>query len=161
MVFKMDSKSLIEILEYERGKMDEIVSKIYDQDHEAQITADMNIKELLGHISWYEQKINHAIQRNDPNPTLYDNLSIDEKNRQIAQSFSNLTFDEVKQRSDKIFKELKLLLNHASEDQLNDKSILKNESDTRLPWQVLIDNSFIHYEEHMTNMKNWLKKNKN
>lgn len=155
----MDSKSLIEILEYEKAKFDEIASTIYKKDHTAQITTDMNIKQLVGHISWYENKINLFIKRNDPNPNEYDDLSVDDKNKQIALSFKDQSFDEVKQSSNTIFKELLYLISHASQEQLNDKSILENESDTRLlPWQVLIDNSFIHYEEHIANMKNWLKR---
>ena len=106
----MDSSSLIEILEYERTKFNTTVSKIYEIDPKAQITTDMNIKEIIGHISWYEDKIVSLIKNRGFRTGEYDNLSIDEKNKQISLSFEQMSYNEVKKRADNIFEKMIALL---------------------------------------------------
>ena len=48
-------------------------------------------------------------------------------------------------------------MEQVSNEQLNDENILSDTSDVRKPWQMLIENSFIHYEEHIVGLKHWLK----
>ena len=155
----MDAKSLIEILEFERTKLNECITKIYEKNPNAQITSGMTVKELLGHIAWYENRIVQVLKNNKANPIEYDILSIDDKNKQISVSLRNIQFVEVKKSADTTFHDLVTLLGNVSQQQLDDISILKNTLDERLPWQALIENSFIHYEEHMGSMRKWLKNN--
>ena len=89
----------------------------------------------------------------DENPKEYDILSVDDKNKQISASFKNIQFTDVKKSADTTFHDLVTLLGNVTQAQLDDRSILKNTLDERLPWQALIENSFIHYEEHMGSMR--------
>ena len=149
----MDPKSLIEILEFERSKFNNYITKIYEKNPNAQITSGMTVKELLGHIAWYENRIVQVLKNNNANPKEYDILSVDDKNKQISASFKNIQFTDVKKSADTTFHDLVTLLRNVTQAQLDDRSILKNTLDERLPWQALIENSFIHYEEHMGSMR--------
>lgn len=157
----MDSQSLIEILSYERKKLDDTFSKVREINPNAQITSEMNVNQLLGHISWYENQIVKFLQNKGemPKDEELDDLPVDEKNRKIAYMYDNCSFEEVKEKADKIFANLVQLLGSVSGKQLEDTRIIRNESDERLPWQILIENSFIHYEEHIASIKHWLKNN--
>lgn len=158
----MDSQSLIEILRYERKKLDDTFTKVYEINPNAQITSEMNLNQLIGHISWYENQLVKIIQNKGEKPkdNELDDLPIDEKNRKIALLYGTSQFEQVKEESDKIFANLVLLLKNVTGKQLEDTRIMRNDSDDRLPWQALIENSFIHYEEHIASIKQWLKINK-
>ncbi len=154
----MEPESLIELLEYERKKLNNYFEQVHKKDSNAQITSEMNLNQLIGHISWYENKIVEIIQNKGEKAhnSEFDYISEDEKNKKIALLYRYATFEEIKAGADDIFSNLIKLLKNVTKEQLEDRNILKDPSNERLPWQVLIENSFIHYEEHIAIIKKWL-----
>lgn len=153
----METKSIIEMLDYERHKLNNIINTVQTIDPQAQITQRMNIKEILGHISWYEHQVYLTLlaQKKVSNP--FQELNEEEKNDRISLLYKNETFNNVKKQSDHIFMKLMELLSMVTNEQLNNENLFKEGVIYSKPWQMLIENTFIHYEEHIAGIKRWLK----
>ena len=92
----MENHSLIEILQYERNKLTNIISTVFNKDSKAQITSKMNIKEILGQINWYENRLLLTMKAEKKPENQFNHLSTDEKNDQISLIYKNFTFDQLK-----------------------------------------------------------------
>lgn len=155
----LDKVSLMEFITFEKEKINWIITNILETDENALISNNRTIKDVIAHISYYEEKIIEAISQG---PSFRDNrgeFSLEERNEVIFNQFKDHTLVEVLNYAKNVFLRLTDLITRMDDFILNDPNLIPGMPPGWLPWKGIYINTIEHYNAHRPALQKWLAEN--
>jgi DinB superfamily len=160
----MTGPRLAGILRTERIRWNALLAQVgADRMEVPGIEGEWSVKQLVAHLTWYEQAIVDGARQvvttgtftrpRDRGP--YAGLSMDELNDRIAAESRERPLTDVLTEADRVFDQLTRLIEAVPQDLLNDPHILGLPDDL-LPWMGVANNSYSHYRQHEDSLRAWL-----
>ena len=121
-------------------------------------SGDWSVKDVIAHITWHEREMfNVAFERKLAGSDWWD-LPLDDRNQKIYELNQNLEIEDVLEDSKSTFEGLIEALQTLSEEDLMDPRYFVNMPHDWVPWELFADNTYLHYEDHLPDLKNWKNK---
>jgi len=149
---------LIIKLELSRREWDAWINKFQRADLNKQgAIADMSLKDLVAHISWYEdQMVNLLVEKVLAGSPLWE-LGHAERNLAIFDLNKDRGIEEVLQESKNIYEKLNAEIRLLTDYQLNDPNAFGGMPEDWIPWMIIAGNTYEHYQQHIDDVENWCK----
>lgn len=117
-----------------------------------------SVKDMLGHIGWWEQRcvdVYHMLLRNETPEPAWETLPDDEVNTMVYRDNLPRSLDEVRQNERNAYLALVSIIETAPEADLFDpQRFVWTEGRTLAEW--MIGSSSEHYDEHLPALLAWL-----
>lgn len=156
----MTGPKLAGILRTERTRWNALVAQVrFDRLDVPGVEGEWSVKELVAHLTWYEQAVVDGAQQALRTGTFTrrrpDGVGLDEMNARIAQEARARPAADVLAEADAVFGHLLELIAPAPQKMLNDPRLLGLPEDM-VPWMGVANNSYAHYREHEPALRAWL-----
>jgi hypothetical protein len=115
-----------------------------------------SVKDLVAHITWSEREMVGVLEARALVGSDLWSLTNDERNEIVYQQNRDRPLDEVLVEGMAVYARLLALVSGMSTAELNDPRQFANMPADWLPWRVIAGNTYIHYQEHAQNLKDWL-----
>ncbi|HYN87860.1 MAG TPA: DinB family protein [Ardenticatenaceae bacterium] len=150
----MDKAKLLERLIDGRARWDEALAGI-DESHLAEpgASGEMSIKDLIAHVTWYEHEMVGLLDQRALVGSELWGLSDAERNAAILAANRERPLGEVRAEAQRVFEQLVEAVRSLSDEELVDASKYRDMPADWVPWQLLADNSYEHYEHHMPDVE--------
>lgn len=134
---------------------------LLDEVGEQQMTLQVlpggwSVKDLIAHISWYENEMVDLIRTKTLRGSELWLLPTDERNQSIYAMNRSRSLEEVLRESHQIFARLEGLIESLEEADLVDASRYADMPPDWPPLEVLAENTYEHYDDHISDIRNWL-----
>jgi len=156
----MTGVRLVGILRTERARWNTLLAQVTPDRMEALgVEGDWSVKELVAHLTWYEQAVVEGARQVASGGAFRRRrsagMSMDEQNAQIAATSRTRTASDILAEADQVFAQLLAVVEACPEDLLNDPRLLGLPEDM-VPWMGVANNSYAHYREHEPALRAWL-----
>lgn len=156
----MTGARLAGILRTERSQWNALLSQVGPDRMEIPgVEGEWSVKELVAHLTWYEQAIVEGAQQALTTGTFTRRrpvgMGMDELNAQIAAESRARSASDVLAEADEVFRHLLALIESCPQDVLNDPRRLGLPEDM-VPWMGVANNSYAHYRQHEASLRAWL-----
>jgi uncharacterized protein (TIGR03083 family) len=115
-----------------------------------------SVKDLVAHITWSEREMLGVLEARALLGSDLWSLTNDERNEIVYQQNRDRPLDVVLAEGRAVYARLLALVSGMSAAELNDPGQYANMPADWLPWRVIAGNTYIHYQEHAQNLKDWL-----
>jgi hypothetical protein len=115
----------------------------------------MSVKDLLAHIAWYEREMVGILQHRALSGSELWILSSSDRNTVILDQNRSRALGEVRQEAQQVYEELVRALEAVDDVALNDAAWFREMPAEWIPWQLIADNSFDHYMQHVADIRKW------
>ena len=115
-----------------------------------------SVKDILAHVVWYEREIVGVLRARAFIGSDLWVLPLDERNAGVYQETKNMTLEEVRAESARMFPQLLELLEALPEDAYGDASCFPGMPAEWEPWFIIAGNTFNHYLDHTPSLKQLL-----
>jgi uncharacterized protein (TIGR03083 family) len=143
-----------------RSKLDGIVRNINPSFMTVpRACGDWSVKDVLAHITWHEQEmynvaLNHALVGSD----LW-NVSLELRNQTIYEENRGRELKDVLDDYRVVFERMMEAMESLTDEDLLDASHFTGMPSDWKPWEVIASNTYEHYDDHLTELATWQKKN--
>jgi hypothetical protein len=156
----MTGPKLAGILRTERARWNALLAQVrLDRMDVPGVEGEWSVKELVAHLTWYEQAIvegaEQALRTGTFTRRRPEGVGLDEMNERIAQAAHARPAADVLAEADAVFGQLLELIAAAPQEMLNDPRRLGLPEDM-VPWMGVANNSYAHYREHEPALRVWL-----
>jgi DinB superfamily len=156
----MTGPKLAGIVQTERTRWNTLLAQVgLDRMDVPGVEGEWSVKELVAHLTWYEQAIvegaEQALRTGTFTRRRPEGVGLDEMNTRIAQEAHARPAADVLAEADAVFEHLLELIAAAPQDMLNDPRRLGLPEDM-VPWMGVANNSYAHYREHEPALRAWL-----
>lgn len=155
----LDKKDLLAEIRREREALESEFALLSEtQMGEIALYEQWTPKDLLAHLCFWERRAitlgKELTGGEEPKP-LGPGESLDELNVKAYHANQNRPLEEVRSEEQAAYQELIAWVEGTSESDLMDQALLKWMQGTPLS-QVVADNTFEHYAEHLPHLKSWM-----
>jgi hypothetical protein len=156
----MTGARLGEILRAERVQWNALLDQVgLDRMDIPGVEGDWSVKQLVAHLTWYEQAVVDGAQQLQSSGTFLRHrpagMSMDEMNAQIAEASRGRSARDVLTEAQEVFERLLVVIAQCPQDLLTDPRVLGLPDDTPA-WMRVANNSYAHYREHEPALQAWL-----
>ncbi len=115
-----------------------------------------SVKDVIAHVNWYEREMVEVLNRRALVGSELWELPADERNIPIYKEAKDLPLEQVLAESERVFVELWTLVSALQDEDLVDASCFDQMPEEWEPWQVLAENTYEHYQQHVADIRAWL-----
>ena len=153
----MNKEEVITRVKTERSRWSDIIAQIDDDMMlKTGVEGHWSAKDILAHVVWYEREIVGVLNaRSFVGSDLWA-LPLDERNAGVYEETRNMTLEEVRAESARVFPQLLELLEALPEDAYCDASCFPGMPAEWEPWFIIAGNTFNHYLDHTQSLKQLL-----
>ena len=154
----MNKQNLIENIHDGRRELDAAVARISDERKIMVILhGEWSIKDLIGHLGFWEERvvILFNVLRSGDTPEPYED--VDDLNSKAIIRSRNLTLSEVFRIEEAAYKNVLAVIEEATDKELFDPNYFQWTNGRRFE-ELISDNTWGHYEEHLPEINAWLKR---
>ena len=156
----MTGQKLAGILQTERARWNALLAQVrLDRLDVPGIEGEWSVKQLVAHLTWYEQAIvegaEQALRTGTFTRRRPEGVGLDAMNARIAQEAHSRPAADVLAEADAVFGHLLELIAAVPQELLNDPKLLGLPEDM-VPWMGVANNSYAHYREHEPALRAWL-----
>jgi hypothetical protein len=126
-----------------------------EQD-ELLVAGDWKVKDVYAHLAWHERQMLEFLRAGKFGGSEWWNLPLHERNRLIYEENRSRPADEVREDARNIHEALYKTLEGLTDEQLNDPAQWPGMPTEWMPWQVVADNTYLHYRDHATDLKQFI-----
>jgi len=154
-----DTPSKTEFLERiltSRSKLDEVVGSTDPLFMTAPgASGDWSVKDILAHITWYEQEmldavLNRALIGSD----LWD-VSLELRNQTLYEENRNRDLKDVLDDYKIVFESMIDTMETLTDEDFLDASHFAKMPSNWKPWEVFASNTYEHYDDHLVELSAW------
>ncbi len=116
-----------------------------------------SLAELIAHLNWYEQEVTGILERRLFSGSPLWDLPLDQRNEIIRQQTAPGSLAEKIAEERQTFERLMAAIAGLDEKDLNDPIAFPGMPLDWKPWQVLADNTTLHYKDHLPELEKHLK----
>jgi hypothetical protein len=144
-----------------RSKLDEVVGKFSPLFMTAPgASGDWSVKDILAHITWHEQEMfNLILNRTLAGSDLW-NVSLELRNRTIYEENRERDLKDVLDDYKIVFEGLMDVMQTLTDEDLQDASHFAEMPSDWKPWDIIAQNTYEHYIDHLADLAAWLEKSK-
>jgi hypothetical protein len=159
----MTGARLADILRAERAQWNALLDQVgLDRMEIPGVEGEWSAKELVAHLTWYEQAVVEGAQQVLSSKTFTrrrpESVGLDEMNAQIAEESRARSASAVLAEADTVFDQLLAVITACPQNLLNDPRLLGLPDDMP-PWMRVANNSYAHYRQHEPALRAWLARN--
>jgi hypothetical protein len=159
----MTGARLADILRAERAQWNALLDQVgLDRMEISGVEGEWSAKELVAHLTWYEQAVVEGAQQVLSSETFTrrrpESVGLDEMNAQIAEESRARSASAVLAEADAVFDQLLAVITACPQNLLNDPRLLGLPDDMP-PWMRVANNSYAHYRQHEPALRAWLARN--
>ena len=115
-----------------------------------------SVKDVIAHVAWYEREMvpvmrTHVFAGSD----LWE-VPTDERNVIIFQQNSQRPLQEILSEERQVYADFFEAAQLLNDEDLNAPHRFKEMPEDWLPWQLFADNSFVHYQNHLPALRQWV-----
>ena len=115
-----------------------------------------SVKDVIAHVNWYEREMVDVLEQRALTGSELWALPAEERNVPIYEQGKDRPLDEVLAESNKLFERLWALVSELSDKDLVDASHFEQMPEEWEPWEMLAENTFGHYQQHIPDIRAWL-----
>jgi hypothetical protein len=124
-----------------------------EEQQTVRVGEEWTVKDIYAHLLWHEREMLNWLQAGRFGGSPLWNQPLDERNRAIWEESRELPEDDVRKASRDVHEALIKMLETLSDDQLNDPGQWPGMPQEWIPWQILADNTYLHYQDHTADLK--------
>ena len=153
----MNKEEVISRVRTERSRWNDIMAQIDDDLMlKPGVEGDWSAKDILAHVMWYEREMVGMLKSRALVGSDLWALPLDERNAGVHEETKNMTLDEVRAESARVFPELLEQLEALPQVAYGDASCFPGMPAEWEPWFVIADNTFRHYPDHTESIRQLL-----
>jgi len=153
----MDKNEILERTEREYAAWQTLVSRLDDRQITRQpVLENWTVKDLIAHITWYEEQMVIVLQSRALSGSDLWGIPTSERNQVIYAEYKDLPLAEVRAHAARVHTALVELLESLTADDLVDPAHFPGMPADWQPWQLLAENIWEHYAEHIPQLAAWL-----
>jgi len=157
----MDKATLLKTLIETRAAWEALLAQIDEEQMQKPGAAGKwSVKNVIAHVAWCESEIVPVLRTHVIADSDFWNLSDDEGNEITYQQNKDRPLHDIVKEERQAYTALLEVVQQLRDEDLNDPHCFKNMPQEWRPWQLIADNSFKHYEDHMPSLRDWLAKTK-
>jgi hypothetical protein len=156
----MTAVRLATILRHERALWDALLAQVGQERMDLPgVEGAWSVKQIVAHLTWYEGVVVEGAQQLLNTGRFVREglrvLSMDERNVILAAQSKPRPVGEVLAESERVFEQLLAVVTGCPDEILNDPRRLGLPDDV-VPWTLVANNSYAHYQEHAQAIRAWL-----
>jgi uncharacterized protein (TIGR03083 family) len=155
----MKKNEFMEMIRSARRGLDSMLAEFTRQQMEAPGSCeDWTIKDVIAHITWYEAEMVNVLKQHTLEGSEWWNLSLQERNAAIYAATRNESLQSVIEKEAHAYQTMLDLLEAVDESALNAPAAFAGMPTEWQPWSVIASNTYEHYQDHIKQLKDCLKK---
>ena len=156
----MSASRLVALLRSERARWEALLGRVGPARMDlAGVDGTWSVKQIVAHLTWYDGVIVEGAQQILRAGRFVREglraLSMDERNAILAARSRARPAHEVLAESERVFGQLLAVVGACPDELLNDPRHLGLPDDV-VPWMLVANNSYMHYQEHARAILGWL-----
>ncbi|HWE64466.1 MAG TPA: DinB family protein [Chloroflexota bacterium] len=156
----MSAARLVAILRRERAQWDALLAMVGQERMDLPgVEGEWSVKQIVAHLTWYEGVVVEGARQLLSTGTFIRTglraLSLDERNAILAAQSQSRPVRDVLAESEQVFGQLLAVVAGCPDEILNDPRRLGLPEDV-VPWTLVANNSYAHYQEHAPAIRAWL-----
>jgi hypothetical protein len=153
----MNKTEFLDALQTTRAEWEQLLSQI-DRARMTRpgVAGEWSVKDVIAHNTWHEREMIGVLQARALVGSDWWNLPTDERNHLIFEQNRHRSLDDVLAEVQPVYARLLDLARGLSDEELNDPARFRDMPAEWVPWQILADNTFDHYRQHMPALRAWL-----
>jgi uncharacterized damage-inducible protein DinB len=156
----MNRTEFLDKVDTARRQWEEAVAHVpEDRLTEPSLADAWSIKDLIGHVLWYEREMINVIRERALVGSPFWELPLEERNAAIHAEFRDRPAADVLAEADSVWTRLRPELETLTDDDLAEAHRFRDLADAipgAAPWEVIGSNTFEHYEDHARDVQAWL-----
>ena len=153
----MNKEEVITRIKTERIRWSDIVAQMDDDMMlKPGVEGHWSVKDILAHVVWYEREIVGVLSARALVGSDLWALPPDERNAGVYEETKNMTLEEVRAESARVFPQLLEQLEALPEDVYGDPSCFSGMPAEWEPWFIIAGSTFNHYLDHTESIKQML-----
>ncbi len=157
MTEKMTQARMLELLQRGHQEWMALLAEVGRQQMEAPgLAGGWSVKDAVAHISWFEREMVGLLKARALVGSELWNLPQDERNARIREDNQDRPVEDVLGEAQTVFGQLLQQIAALPEENLNDPALFPGMPPTWVPWQIIAQNSYEHYQHHAGAIKKWL-----
>ena len=159
MAKKVTVRSFIQDVKKQRAALEDIIASC-DQETltRAGVAGEWSIKDILAHITWFDREMVGILQAKAFVSSDLWSLPPDDRNAAIHEGIKTYAWEKVQKEAAEVYKDLLEGLADLRDDDLHDPAAFPGMPPDWTPWEVMAENTYEHYQEHLVSILAWLKK---
>ncbi|MHB8596835.1 MAG: ClbS/DfsB family four-helix bundle protein [Ktedonobacteraceae bacterium] len=155
----MDKTEFINTLKQAREEWEALLTQISEaQMLQSGATGKWSVKDVVAHMTWGEREIAPVMRSHVLAGSELWELSDYERNEIVYDRNCNRPLDEIMSDERQAYANLIEAAQLLSDEDLNDPQRYRHMPQDWIPWQLFAANSFDHYRDHMTSLREWLER---
>lgn len=115
-----------------------------------------SVKDVIAHVAWYEREMIPVMRTHVFAGSELWEMSTDERNIVLFQQNSQRPLQEILTEEEHIYADFFEAVQMLEDEDLNIPQRFKEMPEDWLPWQLFADNSFVHYQQHLPAVRQWV-----
>ena len=153
----MNKEKVIARVKTERSRWSDIIARMDDDMMlKPGVEGHWSVKDILAHVVWYEREVVGVLRSRAFVGSNLWALPLDERNAGVYEETRNMTLEEVRAESARVFPQLLEQLEALPKDAYGDASRFPGMPAEWEPWFIIAGNTFNHYPDHTQSLKQLL-----
>lgn len=153
----MDTHAFLNSLMAARAELDTVLAQVSDTQMSLPGVCDeWSAKDLLAHMTWFEQEMLGVIEQRALAGSEWWNLPPHERNARIWERNRHRALNEIRAEAQHVYQRFLQAVGTLNEAEWHDATCFRDMPADWVPWQLLAENSFEHYRHHAADIRHWL-----
>ena len=154
----MNKDELTNTIHASREKLHAALARISDERMSLVILhGEWSVKDLIGHLCFWEERVAALFADLHAGKSPEPFANIDQLNGQAVADFGKLSLEDVRKREEKAYRNVLAIIRQAGDGELFDPNHFAW-TEGRSFSEIISDNTWGHYEEHLPELTAWQKR---
>lgn len=158
MSIEMTVPQFTALVQFEHDRLEALFEQVPpEQMEQTGAVGEWSIRDLIAHITWYEKEMLTLLrERSLANASSLWELSDDPRNQAIFDANRGRALRDILTEAKQVYADLLPEIEKLTEADLFQTSQYKGMPSDWIPWQILAENTYLHYRQHSENMRLWI-----
>ncbi len=144
-------------LQQARARWEDVLAGVDEATmHEPFGSQGWTLKDIVAHLAWHDREMLSLLRQRALAGSELWNLSLEERNRAIYEQNRHLPLGVVRREAQETYAQLLQEIDQLSDEDLHDPGRFADMPADWRPWQLLAENTYLHYQDHIPYVKHWL-----
>ncbi len=146
----MNVEGLVEAIVGAREEWDAFVRQVAPSDLERPgVCGNWSMKDVVAHIAWHEREMIGLLETHVLAGSPWWLLPTDERNDKIYEQNKDRAAEDVLREAAETFPHLLRAIKGLADEDLNDPARFADMPPDWIPWRIIAQNTYEHYEVHL------------
>jgi uncharacterized damage-inducible protein DinB len=150
----MDKSSFLNKLRSSRARWEAALADLDRSKMETPVEkGTWSVKDIIAHVTWFEREMVDLLNSRTLIGSDLWNLPQDERNAAIYKENRNRQLSEVLAEASQVYQRMLAEVENLTNEELNDPKRFKNMPEDWLPWEIVAQNTYEHYDAHLPDIE--------